>query len=199
MKSMANRRPLAAVVLVLLMAFALPIHAQNARPDPGLMWNRTGLPAVFPLQVKTSVGRDYVVLLSNTETNADVLAAYIVGGAFFRVLVPPGRFRVRFATGVDWKDENTMFGKEGETQIIEMPEPLTFEVQGLAVKRGHLIDLTDYAAGETAQIPLAPVRICQTAEVVPQSGLIFQKYWKYFPDRPPVDQGRFLKFRERYC
>ena len=199
MKSMASLRPLVAVMLLLLMAVAFPVHAQNARPEPGLMWNRTGLPAVFPLQVKTSVGRDYVVLLSNTETNADVLAAYIVGGAFFRVLVPPGRFRVRFATGVRWKDENTMFGKEGETQIIEMPEPLTFEVQGLAVKRGHLIDLTGYAAGETAQIPLAPVRICQTAEVVPQVGQRFQEYWKYFPDRQPVDQGRFLKFRARYC
>ena len=28
-----------------------------ATPPAGLMWNRTGLPAVFPLQVKTRRGR----------------------------------------------------------------------------------------------------------------------------------------------
>jgi hypothetical protein len=199
MKSTANRGPLAAVMVALLVAVALPIHAQESRPEPGLMWNRTGLPAVFPLQVKTSVGRDYVLLLSNAETNADVLAAYVVGGGFFRVLVPPGRFKVRFATGIRWEDENTMFGTEGETQIVEMPEPLTFEVKGLAVKQGHLIDLTGYAAGETAQIPVAPVLICQDVEVIPQAGLHSHKYWQYIPDQQMADHGRFLRIRARYC
>jgi len=57
-------------------------QAQGDGPRPGLMWNRTGLPAVFPLQVKTRPGQNYVLLLSDEQTDADALAAYITGGAF---------------------------------------------------------------------------------------------------------------------
>ncbi len=138
---------------VLLMAQTVPLD--DDKPRQGLMWNRTGLPAVFPLHVKTTIGEDYVLLLSDPQTGADVLAAFIVGGRFFRVLVPPGTFRVRFAAGVTWQGADTMFGRAGQTRIIEMPELLTFEVKGLRTKSGHLIDLTNSSVGELAlRLPL---------------------------------------------
>lgn len=200
-------RALAILVSALWLAPALPVQAESARPQQGLMWNRTGLPAVFPLQVKSRVGQDYLLLLSNPETDADVLAAYIVGGRFFRVLVPPGRFRVRFASGVRWEGEDTMFGRHGETEIIEMPEPLTFEVKGLGTKVGHLIDLTDVAAGETAQVSVTPVKICQVVDVIPQTWSEEYKKWVVLRDKTgevpmpalPANRGRFLNVRSRYC
>jgi hypothetical protein len=156
------------VALVMLLLAALPIGVfaqttpeQSGTPDHGLMWNRTGLPSVFPLQVKTNAGESYVLLLSDPETGADVLGAFIVGGRFFKVLVPPGTYRVRFASGVRWQGDDTMFGRRGETKIIEMPESLTFEVRGLRTKAGHLIDLTDVGDGDLADLRIAPSAICQ--------------------------------------
>lgn len=135
--------------------------AQSDPPRQGLMWNRTGLPAVFPLQVKTVVGQNYVLLLSDPVSRADVLAAYITGGEFFRVLVPPGTFRIRFASGITWRGEDAMFGRHGQTKVIELPESLTFEVKGLNKKAGHLIDLTTIADGDVTQAPRKDLFICQ--------------------------------------
>lgn len=148
----------AALLLMLCTAMA---QAQDSGPRQGLMWNRTGLPAVFPLQVKTRPGQNYVLLLSDAQTDADVLAAYITGGAFFRVLVPPGTFRVRFASGITWQGKEAMFGRHGQTKVIELPEALTFEVIGLRRKAGHLIDLTTLDAGDLAQAETHALQICQ--------------------------------------
>lgn len=198
----------AARLIAILTLLVLPalLAAQDAQPRQGLMWNRTGLPAVFPLQVKTLVGRDYVLLLSDPETDADVLAAYIVGGKFFRVLVPPGTFRVRFASGIRWQGEDAMFGRLGETEILEMAEPLTFEVIGLRTKAGHLIDLTDAGPGQMTQLTPVPTYICQTLDLAPG-------FWPPLatgvPD-PTVDKGveelqrkarlgRIWRVRNRLC
>lgn len=160
MQGMGKFFGLAALLAALLLGVAAAADPSD-KPRAGLMWNKSGLPAVFPLQVKTAPGADYVLLLTDDSSGEEVLAAFIVGGRFFRVLVPPGRFRVRFATGVRWQGENAMFGQQGQTRIIEMPEPLTFEVRGLRTKAGHLIDLTKTVAGEMAQIQPLPQRICQ--------------------------------------
>ncbi|WP_193747639.1 hypothetical protein [Leisingera sp. ANG-M7] len=108
------------------------------RPPAGLMWNRSGLPAVFPLQVRTPEGDDYFLVLSGSK--GDALAAYIRGGEYFKVLVPPGRFALRFAGGADWLGEARLFGPD--TGIFELPEPLEFAVRGAGIKAGHLVTLT---------------------------------------------------------
>lgn len=82
-----------------LMLCAVMAQAQGDGPRPGLMWNRTGLPAVFPLQVKTRSGQNYVLLLSDEQTDADVLAAYITGGAFFPRVGPAGDFSCALCFG----------------------------------------------------------------------------------------------------
>ncbi|MEH6645851.1 hypothetical protein [Sulfitobacter sp.] len=155
-------------IALLLFALVLPatLIAQagpenTTQPRHGLMWNKTGLPGVFPLLVKTNVGENYVLLLSRAETGTDAFAAFIVGGRFFKVLVPPGTYRVRFAAGVRWQGEDAMFGRQGETKVIELPEALTFEVHGFGTKAGHKIDLTDRGSGEMAGLRVEPELICQ--------------------------------------
>ncbi|MBC7163794.1 MAG: hypothetical protein H5U15_02180 [Roseovarius sp.] len=136
---------------------ALPAVAPAAesaplpKPPVGLMWNRSGLPAVFPLVVKTAPGQDYVLTLIDIETDEAVLAAYIEGGAFFRVLVPPGTFRLRFATGLIWRGEEELFGPGDSTEVFELDPPLTFETRGLGTKAGHIIDLREHAPGRLAE------------------------------------------------
>lgn len=139
-------RTLATLLIFVCLATA---SAAADRPQ-GLLWNRSGLPATLPLQVKTDPGRDYVLHLHSTETGTAVLAAYIRGGDFFRVLVPPGEFTLHFAAGTDWQGETALFGPE--TRTFELDRPLRFRA-GFRHKKGHLIDLraeADYAARSIA-------------------------------------------------
>ncbi len=153
-----------AVVLGILPFVAVAQTATDppAEPRVGLMWQHTGLPAVFPLQVKTRSGVSYYLLLKDADTDAPALAAFIKGGVFFKVLVPPGRFRVTVFSGVKWQNEIALFGKGALTTVLELPDPLIFEARGLATKAGHLIDLTQIVDGELAQLTLKPQYICQT-------------------------------------
>ncbi|TCL08564.1 hypothetical protein BXY66_0601 [Shimia isoporae] len=107
------------------------------RPQ-GLMWNRSGLPATIPLQIKTDSGGDTVVYLIDLTSGDKVLAAYARGGEFFRVLVPPGRFGLLFAHGAEWQDEDTLFGLD--TRVFALDEALVFSV-GVGHRRGHIVDL----------------------------------------------------------
>jgi hypothetical protein len=140
--------------------------AAVAEPRHGLMWQRTGLPAVFPLQIKTHAGADYYLLLTAAESGEKALAAYVTGGQFFRVLVPPGTYDVQLATGTAWQDETALFGPE--TAFIHLPEPLTFEVQGVGTKAGHLIDLTTTAETELVRDNYICQRQVQTHPPRPQ-------------------------------
>lgn len=133
-----------------------------ATPPAGLMWNRTGLPAVFPLQVKTPPGQDHVLTLIDADTGTAALAGYIKGGAFFKVLVPPGTFRLKFAFGDVWHGQADLFGPGADTQVFELPRPLTFETRGLGVKAGHVVDLSARRPGEIAGVTFKDQLICQS-------------------------------------
>lgn len=169
----AGRDYITSMRLVLALLALLPLAAlASDRPDPGLMWNRTGLPLVFPLQVKTASGADYVVTLTNMETDEPALAAYIRGGTFFRVLVPPGTFRLRFDYGTGWDSEEERFADQ---RSFRLKEPLTFETRGIGRKAGHLVDLTDMDLGQdTALAPQVREQVyCQVSrtEITPNCPL----------------------------
>lgn len=161
-------------VLAVILALIWAVAAVAETPRHGLMWQRTGLPAVFPLRVRTLPGADYYLTLREAESGADALAAYIEGGRFFRVLVPPGRFEVRFAFGTDWRGEDTLFG--ADTEFLALEAPLSFGVQGLARKNGHLIDLRDRADSLEARV--VPQVDCQ--------GLRFEALAEAFTAARPV-------------
>lgn len=143
---------------VLIMMVSLPAMGQ-ADAVHGLMWNRTGLPAVFPLQVKTQTGADYFLTLSDAQTGAPALAAYIEGGRHFRVLVPPGVYDLRFAYGADWQGKDALFGSDGSTQEVDLGASLTFAVKTVGVKGGYTLDLRELSQGK---IDVAPLDVCQS-------------------------------------
>ncbi|QJF50003.1 hypothetical protein [Roseobacter ponti] len=162
-----NRRAaqviLRAVICAVICAIAMIAQADDGVERPaGLMWNRTGLPAVFPLQVQSAPGADYYMTLRDTETGEAALAAFIRGGEFFRVLVPPGTFTVAFATGRKWRGEDLLFGPAAQTRRFTLENPLTFQIRDRSTRAGHIVDITDMAEGETARITVTPKAECRT-------------------------------------
>lgn len=135
--------------------------AAETSQTTGLMWNRTGLPAVFPLQVKTPVGQNYFLKLIDDETGEDALAAYIPGGDFFKVLVPPGVFRLRLAAGDVWQGEERLFGPGKNTHVFDLEKPLTFKIRSLSIKAGHMVNVSETEPGQTMQAAVKDQFICQ--------------------------------------
>lgn len=161
---LAWRRLAAGVLAGLFLCLPAALAEQadrQAAPRAGLMWNRTGLPAVFPLQVKSPAGADYYLVLSGS--GGDALAAYFRGGAFFKVLVPPGRFKLRFASGRDWKDEERLFGPD--TVVFELPQVLEFAVRGAGLKAGHLVTLTRESLSGGLRAEVKGQFVCQIASL----------------------------------
>ncbi|MBA4491192.1 hypothetical protein [Paracoccus sp. S1E-3] len=140
-------------VILMLLCLALPFMAQaQDRPRAGLIWNRSGLPATLPLQVRSPAGRDHLIVLTPTGKDAPEIAGFIRGGEFFRLLVPPGDWTIRIASGTDWQDEDTLFGPE--TTWAALTAPLNFSA-GKSRLNGHVLTLEDGA------ITVAPQTICQ--------------------------------------
>jgi hypothetical protein len=151
------------IMLLVLSGLAPQVTAQGAVDQrPGLMWNRSGLPAVFPLQIKSPVGRDYVVTLTDVSTGQPVLAAYIEGGTFFKVLVPPGTFRLGFVAGTVWQGEEDLFGPGDKTQHFTLHDPLVFQTRGFGTKAGHIITLQEPASGQMAGFTLKDQLLCHS-------------------------------------
>lgn len=195
---------IAALILTVLASYP----AQSATADAqdqraGLMWNRTGLPAVFPLQVKTSEGRDYVVTLYDAETGEAALAAFIQGGDFFKILVPPGDFTVSFATGKTWRGEEELFGLGVETQVFTLAEPLTFEIRGVGIKAGHVVDISETPSGEDSDIEVKDQLICQSSRVQFRRTRSVDPRSDYFDPQPDESETYRLELRRsvysRFC
>ncbi|NCQ22829.1 MAG: hypothetical protein COW54_15710 [Rhodobacteraceae bacterium CG17_big_fil_post_rev_8_21_14_2_50_63_15] len=146
------------VLGALLLPAPVAADTGDSPPRTGLLWLSSSLPAVFPLQVRTRAGQDYYLTLIHDETGQATLAAYIVGGDFFRVLVPPGRYELHLASGTHWQDEDRLFG--ARTRFYKMGAPLLFETRGIGTKAGHIVDLR--ALDEpTAAVSVSPLAICQ--------------------------------------
>lgn len=185
-------------LVIVLFLLALPAAAIE-RPA-GLMWNHSGLPLTLPLQVKSDPGADLYLQLSDPATGQAVLAAYVRGGAFFRVLVPPGRWALTFARGrdaqgQDWQGEDGLFG--AATEVIALPEPLVFQTEGAARKSGHLIDLRG------ASPVLRDIGLCQRRALDPDS--LSRSWARQHPHglRDPREPGPFTAprydLRSHFC
>ena len=189
-----DRRPGAALgaalgALLLILA-ALPLRADES----GLLWNRSGLPATFPLQVRSDPGLHWRVTLIDSGSGAPALAAHFRGGRFFRVLVPPGTYTLVFEAGPDWRGAG--FGAGGPTRSFAYGRQLVFGVRGLSRKVGHIVDIR--AAGQQAQAPVPRrLAICQRQRLRPPEEI---SQWRRPAD--PLDLHRFRWRRdviERYC
>ncbi len=130
--------------------------AEAAERPEGLMWNRSGLAATLPLQVKTKSGSDFLLLLREVGSEEAVLAAYIRGGEFFRVLTPPGSYDLLFVSGTEWHGEVAQFGPDSRRFVLY--PPLTFGATA-SRKNGYLVDLRD-----AGNITIRDLAICQRLE-----------------------------------
>ena len=148
------------MALVLCCIFGASTASSDPLDTPGLMWNRTGLPLSFPLRVKSVAGQDYVVLLRDHETGAAALAANMLGGTFFSVLVPPGTFDVFMIAHAGWR------GDLAEPPVdvpgtLRVTEPLTFAVLGHARKSGYTIDITAVPQTGPSGVQVVSQDVCQ--------------------------------------
>ncbi|MBK4217171.1 hypothetical protein JJJ17_14665 [Paracoccus caeni] len=146
-------------VLMLGLALLAPAAFAEDRPRAGLLWNQSGLPSTLPLQVKTFPGKDYVLYVTDPETDRAVMAAYIRGGEFFRLLVPPGSWTLRFAFGSDWQSEVDLFGDQ--TDWTQLDAPLDFRAS-TARRHGHVVTLIEQN-GRMVVADAADQTFCQIA------------------------------------
>lgn len=151
-------------------AWATP---EPERPRAGILWNRSGLPATLPLQVRSMPGKDYVVFLTDPASAKPVMAGYIRGGDYFRLLVPPGNWLLRFAYGRRWQGERHLFGDL--TRWIEMEKPLEFRVIGTGKRGGHSVRLIENN-GRMKIVDAGPRALCHTTT--------FASTWRAWPDSP---------------
>ncbi len=146
-------------LFALILCLLIPaLAAAEDRPRAGLLWNASDLPATFPLQVKSLPGRDHVVYLTDPDSGDPVMAGYIRGGEFFRMLVPPGTWRLRFAHGRGWQGEVGLFGPG--TEWTEMEEVLDFHIIGRDRRRAYIVTLTE-ENGRIKIVDAAPRMECQ--------------------------------------
>ena len=173
---------------VIALALALSAQPVAAQPEHGMIRNHTGLPLTFPLQVRTDPGRDYALVLLEDATGDRALTAYIEGGRFFRVLTPPGRYRLHLASGTRWVGEGALFGPE--TVTIEFDEILDFHTEGLSRKTGHLVDLRG-SFGE--DVRLDDIALCGGLSLTPEYLDWLREDDRDLPPPPRFDRA------ERFC
>lgn len=147
---------------LLILALGLGAGWGQDAPRVGLIWNHSGLPATLPLQVRSPEGADHVIFLTRDGASTPEVAGFFHGGAFFRLLVPPGDWRIRIASGRAWQGEAALFGPE--TAWRDLPQPLHFGA-GKSRLNGHALTLTDdaitVAPRPSAACP-AGIRACST-------------------------------------
>ena len=174
-------------LLVLLFLLALPVPAlAEDRPRAGLLWNRSGLPATFPLVVRSSQGTDHVLYVTDPEDRAPVMAGYIRGGEVFRLLLPPGEWRLRFASGRDWQGGDRLFGPA--TAWTEMQDNVDLKVLGIDRRRAYVITLDD---GDGATV------IAEAREAAECQLVLWDSYNREWPDDFPGTSDRDRGLLER--
>lgn len=191
--------PLRCLIVALFAMVQASVAA--AAPPHGLMWVKSDLPRSFPLQIRTAPGRDAYLVLRDAATDDAVLGAYIEGGRFFRVLVPPGSFMLDIAFGTEWQGEDSRFGPS--TEVYAHPDALEFGITSGGRKSGHLIDLRRTASGIEARTE--GIALCQryALDLDAFGGALPDEAARFDPRRgtsepEPLEDGPFLRREWRY-
>lgn len=97
--------------------YSSPKPAFNAPAQP-LPYNGTERryytgEGIAPLEIRTR-GRDqhYFVKVTDWYSDRPILSVFIRAGQFVETHVPTGSYRLKYATGTTWYDENYLFGPE---------------------------------------------------------------------------------------
>lgn len=125
------------LVCLLLLVLLAPVAAR-AEPEHGLIRSGTDLPRTFPLVLRLPPAQSGHLTVTDPATGAVILTAYARAGTPLRVLLPPGDWSVRVATGATWQDETRFFGPDTRTATFG---PLRFDILGLNARRGHVLTI----------------------------------------------------------
>ncbi|HRK41771.1 MAG TPA: hypothetical protein PLH11_01900 [Gemmobacter sp.] len=126
-----------ALICLLTFALLVPVVAR-AEPAHGMIRAETALPRTFPLVLRLPPGQSGHLTVTDPATGVVILTAYGRAGTPLRVLVPPGDWSVRVATGTAWQDETRFFGPDTR---IETFGPLRFDIHGLNARKGYVLTL----------------------------------------------------------
>ncbi len=88
-------------------------------------------------------GPNYVIKLSNTTYN-NVITAFLRPGEQIDILVPPGYYELKLASGYSWYGWNELFGSD--TNYSKIDYPLSFQIRGDQLM-GHQLTLKQVRDG----------------------------------------------------
>jgi hypothetical protein len=79
---------------------------------PGILYDWTGADPLAPFTIITSPGQNYYVKLVYEGTDTAAVGIYVEGGVSNEVLIPLGRYEMRYASGTTWYGLANLFGPE---------------------------------------------------------------------------------------
>jgi hypothetical protein len=79
---------------------------------PGILYDWTGAEALAPFTVVTSPGQNYYVKLVYEGTDTAAVGIFVEGGVSNEVLIPLGRYEMRYASGTTWYGLANLFGPQ---------------------------------------------------------------------------------------
>lgn len=97
-----------------------------------------------PFKVTAGRGVNYFIKLADWQSGVAVMAVFVRAGEQVEIGVPPGTYRVKFASGQQWYGEDIWFGPDTDYSMVGTP--VTFSVQGNQLL-GHELKLEQVLNG----------------------------------------------------
>jgi len=121
--------------------------------SPGVLYDDTGAEAVAPLTIVTNPGEDYYVKLVYEATNTAAIGIYVQGGVSNEVLIPLGRYEMRYAAGTTWYGLTDLFGPD--TVYAKALDILDFRIEN-GQYSGYTVELILQEGGNLDTQPVGP-------------------------------------------
>lgn len=122
-------------------------------PLSGTIQKHVSSPGVAPLEIKTSVGSNYLVKLENATTGTKIIDVFIRGGSTIELMVPLGTYRLKYAAGQTWYGYEHYFGPS--TGYSKADSNFRFYNDGNRVS-GYTVTLYQVSNGNLKTSYLAP-------------------------------------------
>jgi len=81
-------------------------------PEHGFTRAASGYEMIAPFTIKSSVGTNHLIKLTDSSNNKDAITVFVRGGIPVKVKAPLGRFTVKYASGETWYGNEHLFGPD---------------------------------------------------------------------------------------
>lgn len=117
-----------------------PTFNKPALPLPwnGAIRNHTSADRLAPLEIKTSLGSNYLVKLEDVSSEQNVIDVFVHGGNTIEIKVPLGSYLIKYASGETWYGYQYNFGPEGSYNKADQVFHFRYEGQQIT---GYTITL----------------------------------------------------------